>query len=161
MPDVLAWIEASPLGRIVRESGPWTYPLVNLAHILGIASLFGAVLVLDLRLLGARRRLPVGPLAGAAVPLAKLGAGVALVSGLGLLSANATEYAGNPFLPIKLAAVALGLLNAFALQRSDAWRAALDGTASPAQQRRLAAMGAMSLGSWLTAVAAGRLIGYW
>ena len=73
MYDLLAWIEASSLGRVMRESGPWTYALVNLAHILGIASLFGAVLVLDLRLLGLGRRLPLGPLAEAAVTVARVG----------------------------------------------------------------------------------------
>jgi hypothetical protein len=59
--DLLASIEASPLGRMMRESGPWTYAVVNLAHILGIASLFGAILVLDLRLLGVGRNRPFAP----------------------------------------------------------------------------------------------------
>jgi len=49
---------ASALGHFMRESGPWTYAIVNLAHILGIAALFGAVLIIDLRLLGVWRRTP-------------------------------------------------------------------------------------------------------
>ena len=52
MHDLLSWAEASALGHLMRESGAWTYAVVNLAHILGIATLFGSVLVLDLRLLG-------------------------------------------------------------------------------------------------------------
>lgn len=39
----------SALGRFIRESGPWTYPIVNLVHILGVASLFGSTLMIDLR----------------------------------------------------------------------------------------------------------------
>jgi hypothetical protein len=159
--DLLAWIEASPVGRIMRESGPWTYPIVNLTHILGIASLFGAILVLDLRLLGVGRRLSLAPLAEAAIPVARAGFVIAAVSGVGLLSANATDYEDNPFLLIKFPAIAVGLINALVLGRADAWRAARADRATDAEARRLALMAAISLLSWLTAVAAGRMIGYW
>ena len=37
----MAWMEASTLGHFMRESGPWTYAIVNLAHILGLATLWG------------------------------------------------------------------------------------------------------------------------
>lgn len=161
MHDLLAGIEASSLGRIVRESGAWTYAWVNLAHIVGVASLFGAILVLDLRLLGVGRRLPLAPLADAVIPVAKTGFVLAAASGIALLSANATDYAGNPFLLIKFAAIALGLANAVLLGRSTAWSAARDGIATSAQVRRVTLMGGISLASWLTAVGAGRMIGYW
>ena len=39
MRDVLLWIENTGLGQMMRESGPWTYPLVNLTHLFGIATL--------------------------------------------------------------------------------------------------------------------------
>lgn len=161
MHDLLAGIEASSLGRIVRESGAWTYAWVNLAHIVGVASLFGAILVLDLRLLGVGRRLPLAPLAAAVIPVAKTGFLLAAASGIALLSANATDYAGNPFLLIKFAAIALGLANAVLLGRSTAWSAAHEGIATSAQVRRVTLMGGISLASWLTAVGAGRMIGYW
>jgi hypothetical protein len=159
--DLLAWIEASSLGRFMRESGPWTYALVNLVHIFGIASLFGAILVLDLRLLGVGGGRPLPPLADAAIPIAKIGFMLAAASGIGLLSANATDYEGNPFLLIKFPAIAAGLANAVLLGRSAAWHAARRGPASPAQSRQLALMGAISLTAWVTAVTAGRMIGYW
>jgi hypothetical protein len=159
--DLLASIEASSLGRIMRESGPWTYALVNLVHLLGIASLFGAILVLDLRLLGMGRGRALAPIAAAAVPVARAGFILAAASGLGLLTANATEYEGNPFLLIKFPAIAIGFANAALVGRSAAWHAARSGRASAAQSRELAVMSAVSLASWLTAVAAGRLIGYW
>ncbi|MBI4887432.1 MAG: DUF2214 domain-containing protein, partial [Acidobacteria bacterium] len=52
MRDFLAWMQASTLGVSMRESGVWTYAVVNLTHILGVATLFGSILILDLRLLG-------------------------------------------------------------------------------------------------------------
>ena len=43
----------------MRESGVWTYAFLNLFHILGVSTLFGSILVLDLRLLGLARQLAI------------------------------------------------------------------------------------------------------
>lgn len=161
MNDFLAWTQASTLGHLMRESGPWTYAAVNLAHILGIGSLFGAVLILDLRLLGLWRHTPLASLADAAAPIAAVGFGLAAVSGAGLLASNATDYVGNPFLLIKFPAVALGFVNAVLVRRSRAWNAFRTRELSPKEHRQLALMGGTSLACWLTAITAGRMIGYW
>lgn len=144
----------------MRETGLWTYPLVNLAHVLGIASLFGSILVLDLRLLGCWRRMPIAAVAEAVTPVAATGLALALMSGTGLLAATATDYAGNPFLALKLTAVSLGLVNVAIVRRSAGWHVR-DQELSPHEQRRLSILGGISLVCWTTAVAAGRLIAYW
>ena len=159
--DFLAWMETSTLGHFMRESGPWTYGIVNLFHILGVASLFGSILIIDLRLLGVWRRTPLAALADAAAPVAAIGFAVAATTGVGLLATKATEYIDNPFFYIKFPAIAVGLLNALALNLSPAWRARHTRALSPAEDRRLAVMGGLSLASWLTAITAGRMIGYW
>lgn len=157
----LSWMESSALGHFMRESGPWTYALVNLAHILGIAALFGAVLILDLRLLGLWRRVPLAAVTSVAAPVAAFGFAIAATAGIGLISANATEYSGNPFLLVKFPAIALGLINAIAVRRTRAWREHVHRDLSSAERRQLAVMGTISLCSWLTAITAGRMIGYW
>ena len=161
MHDALAWLQSTALGVFMRDSGPWTYPVVNLIHILGIATLFGAVLILDLRLLGVWRRAPLLPITAVAASVAMAGFGLAAASGVCLLSANAVEYENNPFLLVKFAAIGLGLVNAAALRRTVAWRARAARDLSHSEARTLALMGGVSLVSWLTAVAAGRMIGYW
>lgn len=161
MHDFLSWAEASALGHLMRESGAWTYAIVNLVHILGIATLFGSVLILDLRLLGAWPQVPLTAVCDTAAPVAALGFGLAVLTGAGLLSANATDYAGNPFFAVKFPAIALGFLNAVAIRRSAAWRARASRELSPGEQRRLAWMAGTSLACWLTAITAGRMIGYW
>jgi hypothetical protein len=161
MHDALAWLQSSALGALVRESGPWTYAIVNLTHILGVATLFGAVLILDLRLVGLWKRAPLAAITTAASPMAAAGFCVATISGIGLLATNAVEYEGNPFLLIKFPAIALGFMNAVALRRTAAWQAHATRELSPPEARQLAVMGGVSLASWLTAVAAGRMIGYW
>ena len=118
MHDALAWLQSSVLGIFMRESGPWTYPVVNLVHVLGVAALFGAVLILDLKLVGVWRRAPLTPIATAATPMAMAGFALAAASGVCLLAANALEYENNPVLLVKFAAIGLGLLNAIAVRRT-------------------------------------------
>src|SRR5262245_44548628 len=107
----------------MRESGPWTYAVVNLLHIVGIATLFGSVLLLDLRLLGVWRNVPLAPMTEAASTAAQYGFVLAATAGVGLLATKATEYVGNPFVYIKFPAIAVALLNALAVHLSPAWRA--------------------------------------
>ena len=161
MSNVLAWLETSALGHAMRETGPWTYGLVNLGHIVGIAALFGPVLALDLRLLGLWRQVPLGPLSDVLVPMARAGFALAACAGVAMLSANGTEYVGNPFLLIKFPAIALALVNVAVLGRSRAWRGRHSRQLTDAESRQLAMLGGVSLTCWTTALAAGRMIGYW
>ena len=161
MDGFLAWLEGSALGHAVRGAGVWTYGVINLIHILGVASLFGSILILDLRLLGAWKRVPLAAIARPAEQIATIGFLVAASSGLCLLATNATEYIGNVFLMVKFPAIFIGLLNAALLRRVAAWREREARPLTTIEERRLAISGAVSLGAWLTAVSAGRLIGYW
>lgn len=161
MYEFLAWLEASALGQAVRGSGVWAYGVVNLAHILGIATLFGSIVALDLRLLGVWRRVSLAAIATPAVPLAAIGFTVAVLSGAGLIATNATEYAGNPFLLIKFPAIALGLVNIALLHFLPAWRQRHVREPSQRERAQLAVAGGASLACWVTAISAGRMIGYW
>src|SRR5258708_746373 len=157
----MSWLEGSAVGHVMRESGVWTYGIVNLFHILGVASLFGAVLVLDLRLLGLWRKVTLPAISEPVVPVAATGFVIAVMSGVCLLATKATEYVGNPFLYIKFPAIALGLLNVVALNSSSAWKQRKIRELSSREQSKLAVIGGLSLFSWLTAITAGRMIGYW
>jgi hypothetical protein len=157
----LVWAEASALGHFMRESGPWTYALVNLSHILGVAALFGSVLVIDLRLLGVGRRVSLAAVSAATAPVTICGLAIALLTGPALLATKATAYIDNPFLLIKFPAIALGLVNVVALNLLPAWRARGLRELSRAETRQLAVMGGISLFCWVTAVGAGRMIAYW
>ena len=145
----------------MRESGVWTYGVVNLIHILGVASLFGAVLVLDPRLLGAWQSVALAAIARPVVPVAAAGFAIAAASGICLLATKATEYVGNPFIYIKFPAIALGLLNVVALNSLPAWKARKTRELSSHERLQLAIAGGVSLVCWVTAISAGRMIGYW
>jgi hypothetical protein len=86
---------------------------------------------------------------------------VAIVTGAALLATKATAYVDNPFLLIKFPAIGLGVLNASILNMTPAWREVGVRALRPGERRQLAIMGGISLVSWVTAVTAGRMIGYW
>lgn len=161
MIEFLAWLEGSALGHAMRSAGVWSYGVVNLVHILGVSTLFGSILVLDLRLVGLWARVPLAAVATPAVPLAAVGFAVAVASGACLLATNATEYAGNPFLLIKFPAIALGLVNVAVLNALPAWKERAARAPTERERLKLAFAGGTSLACWLTALAAGRMIGYW
>ena len=70
--DVLSALQDAALVGALRRSR-WVYPLVNAGHIVGLALLFGAIVPLDLRLLGLWQRVSLGVLARTLLPVAIAG----------------------------------------------------------------------------------------
>ena len=101
MESVLTSIEASAAAQYLRGAR-WAYAGVNGAHILGIALLVGAIIPLDLKLLGFWPRVDRQELARVLVPMAALGLGLAVCMGLLLFATRATEYADVTFFRFKL-----------------------------------------------------------
>ena len=161
MLEFLTWLEGSALGEAMRGMGVWTYGVLNLFHVLGISTLFGSIIVLDLRLLGLWQRIPLRMVATPTLPLAAAGLTLAALSGICMIATNAIDYVDNPFLLIKFPAIALGLLNAAVLSRFSAWKERGSRVPSPGETRLLAVAGGASLACWFIAVGAGRMLGYW
>jgi len=160
--EFLAWLEASGLGVALRGSGVWTYGILNLFHILGLSLLFGSIVLLDLRMLGLWRSIPLTALSLPVVPLAAIGFILAICSGISMISVNATEYYGNPFMfYVKFPAIALGVVNIIVLGLMPAWKEKDKRELSSREQRHLALFGGISLVIWTTAIVGGRMIGYW
>ena len=145
-------LEGSDFGR---WAGGEVYPVANIIHLLGLVMLLGGIGLVDLRLMGALRALPLSALSRALTPLALAGLGLQAMSGAVLLAADAVALAGSAAFGWKLAAIALALANA-ALFR--AWFRTLpaDG-AVPAAAR---VMAAASLAAWLSVAVLGRMIAY-
>jgi hypothetical protein len=139
----------------------WSYGVINLAHILGIILLFGSILILDLRLLGAWRQVPLATLSRPTTTMAQIGFVLAACSGIPMITVKSTDYIGNPFLLIKFPAIALALVNVWLVHRSEAWRAHRVRELMSSERQRLKLGAALSLAFWLTAITSGRMIGYW
>jgi hypothetical protein len=149
--------ELAPVAAL--RSSRWTYAVVNASHITGIALLFGAIVPLDLRLLGFFRQISIRALARVLVPVAATGLGLAIVAGSLLFSIRAVQYAGTPLFQVKLALIACGIANALLLRRAAAWEAARkDITGIP--PLRIRAAGALSIGLWLAVIVCGRMLAF-
>ena len=154
-----AWadlLEATALATALRNS-VWVYPLVNAAHILGVALLVGAAVPLDLRLLGAWRSAALGPLWPILTRMAAIGLTLAAGFGVLLFISRASEYLGSGLFIGKMAAVAAGALNALLVRRQALKLTSLGQSKLPMGLRIAAAL---SMAAWVSALVLGRLIGY-
>ena len=156
--ELAAALQDTAIATALRQSF-WVYPLVNAAHIVGLALLFGAIVPLDLRLLGLWRKVPLAAMSRILLPVALAGLVLAVPTGALLFAVRATEYAAMPLLWLKVALIAGAIANALLLRFSLAWTAhehsELAGT-----MPRLQVAGALSIGLWLAVIVAGRMIGY-
>mgnify|MGYP005849415627 CR=1 FL=1 len=149
-------IEGTAVAAAVRRS-LWLYPLASMLHVLGLGLLLGAILALDLRLLGLARTIPARALARLLIPLAATGLLLQVPTGAVMLLADAAALLGHPLMLAKLALVALAALNALFVHRAAGpGLAALDGPI-PAGVRRGALV---SLLAWPTVAVLGRAIAY-
>lgn len=150
-----AALEALALARALGDSA-WLYPLVNAGHILGIALLLGAIVPLDLRLLGLWREVALLPLWTVLGRTAACGLVLAMACGSLLFITRATEYVASAPFVAKMACVAAGIANAgwLRLRTGDPsrWHGGV-----PLHARVAAAI---SLAAWPTAMLLGRWIGY-
>ncbi|MDX2259352.1 MAG: DUF2214 domain-containing protein [Hyphomicrobiaceae bacterium] len=153
MSEILAAIEAWPLIADLRTSR-WVYAAVNGLHIFGIALLVGAIVPLDLKLLGAWTGVQKVDLARVLVPVAAAGLTITMVTGLLMLATRAREYAAIDIVLIKLALVATGAATALVFHLCY-------GLALAGASRRVShAAAIVSLTCWLGALALGRAIGF-
>ena len=139
--------QAGPIAAL-RES-TFVYPLVNALHIVGVALLFGAIVALDLRLIGCG---PVDGFARLLLPVAIGGLLLAIPAGLLLFATDARAYAASPLFQAKVLVIGLAIGNALWLQTS-VWR-------GQPLKKRAAVAGAASIVLWLGAIVLGRLVGY-
>jgi len=153
---LVEWIGTWPGAVFLRGSGV-AYLLVNAAHILGVGLLVGAILPLDLRLLGLFRQAPLAVLAPFLSRAAATGAGLAIATGLWLFSVKPAEYLENTAFLWKLALLGLALANV-AFQHSNGRLAAAVACADLRPTVRLAALASILL--WLSTIVAGRWIGF-
>ena len=149
------WCENTAVGNAIRGS-LWLFPVIESFHLLALALIGGAVLLVDLRLLGlGLRRQPVAQLARDAQPWLAGGLGVMVVTGLLLFSSEAVKcYYSTAFLT-KMSFLFPAIVFTFTVRR---WVAGADETRVRPLWRKLVALVSVTL--WTVVAAAGRWIGF-
>ena len=148
------WCEATWLGTAVRES-VWAFPVLEAIHLLGLSLLGGALLVLDLRMLGVGLTSQrISALAAAARPWLLRALGVMLLTGVPLFLSEAVKCYWNLSFRTKMVALPLALGFTFLLRE----RVVRDAALETSTRSRLVAVGSILI--WFTVAASGRWIGF-
>jgi hypothetical protein len=149
------WCYQTPVGETIRDS-TWLFPVIEAIHLLGFTSTLSAVLLVELRLLGAGlSRQPVAQLAAGAQPWLLGGVTVMFASGIPLFMSESIKAYYSFAFWVKMTSLFLVLLYTFTLRRR------VTGTDliidRPLLTRSLAVM---SLSLWFGVAWGGRWIGF-
>jgi hypothetical protein len=157
LPLFLQTIEETGFSTWLRESdSPFAYYFVLLFHTFGLALLVGANTVVDLRLLGKVREIPLAPLKRL-FRIMWLGFWINAASGVFLVIAYPTKALTNPDFYVKLALIGFAV---WVMQRLKT-RVFDDSSLSEADMMaRGATLAKWSLFLWVGAITAGRLLAY-
>ena len=138
--------------RYVEEHA-WVWPTCEVLHFVGLCLLFGAALVVDLRILGVGKRLP---LAGVhqLLPLGLLGFTLNLSTGMAFFVATPRQYIGFLFL-VKMGLVVVAAINILYFMLADEPWTVADGGKMPIRAR-LAAASAILI--WIGVLFCGRML---
>ena len=133
----------------------WAFPTVLTLHTVGLAVLIGASWMLDLRLLGIGRRVPLSAFRWV-FPTVAVGLVINLLTGVLLFIKNASTWGvALPFF-VKMALVVASVATVMPM-RSIVLRSG-DGEGDVGSNARLLAV--VSILAWSAAVTAGRLLAY-
>jgi len=155
---VFEWLEMSALAIWVGES-LWGYPIMLGMHAIGLATVVGIFVVLDLRILRLIRGVSFHAFLSL-YRLAWIGLLFNALSGSALFTSQATTFVESaPFL-IKISAVISGVIVGIFIQRRLKSRAADWDYADTNIESSTTALAVLSLVCWIGAIFAGRLIAY-
>lgn len=157
MLELFARIEESGICTWVRESSSvWAYPTFIFFHSLGMGFLVGTSMVIDLRLLGFARGVPLEPMKKF-FPALWFGFCVSVASGFVLTIIDIRKWLGDPLFYIKIGLIALAMITGRLIWNRvfrDPSAADIPITAGTK------ALAAASLFLWMAAITAGRLTAY-
>ena len=123
--------------------------LVRLTHVLSVSAFFGAICLLDLRLMGVRATVPLRAFAEHALPWLYATFGVAAVTGAALFAYDPVHVGSHSYFTLKLLFIVLGLANAALFHRTSYVRALASEAGMPAGAR---IAGTLSLAFWIAAM---------
>jgi hypothetical protein len=130
------------------KANAFAYPLLEVAHIVAIALVFGTLWIVDLRILGRMQALPLQRLAGYVLPWTLTGFALA---GLMMFAMRATDLIANTAFLVKIVLLFAAGTNAAILHS----RGPIDEQSGITRVQAL-----VSIAIWVCVIGAGRWIAY-
>jgi hypothetical protein len=135
----------------------WAWPAMEAAHFIGMALIFGVVLLVTLRAFGVAKNLPYGAL-HRLLPLGALGLLVNIVTGFFFFIADSGRYVAMDGFPLKIICLMIGgaAIIYFTIF-DDVWALKAGDDASVLTK----VMAGVTIISWVGVLMFGRLLPYW
>lgn len=155
--EFFAWLETTAIADAIRTYR-WMYPAFETAHYIGLALVVGGIMLIDLRLLGIAKTLPLRSMIGL-LRWVWIGFVINAVSGSLIFIYGATNFASSGAFQLKMILMMLAGINALiftlaAARSGDAW---LDSGSVPLVIKGVATA---SFVLWLGVVTTGRWMAY-
>jgi hypothetical protein len=155
--EFFVWLESTSIANAIRTI-PWLYPAIETGHYIGLSLLVGGIMLIDLRVLGFARGLPLKGMIGL-LPFVWAGFVINVLTGSLLFIYGATGFGPNGAFQLKMLFMVLAGLNALAfdvaVRRSGGVWVAAD--RPPVLVKGFATL---SLAFWLCVVTTGRWMAY-
>ena len=155
--DFLVWLESSAVAEAIRTS-IWMYPAFETGHYIGLSLLVGAIMLIDLRVLGVARQLPLKSMIGL-LPWVWTGFSINVVTGSLLFTYGATNFGTSSAFLLKMGLMVLAGLNALAFQLATT-RSSYDWVSADRPPLTVKTFATLSFVLWLGVVTAGRWMAY-
>jgi hypothetical protein len=157
MNAIFDWMESTWIHGLVFDYA-WTFPTLEALHFVGLCLLMGALLIMDLRLIGFQRIIPLSAV-HSLMPVAIIGFALNLVTGVGFLFGDPRMYFLNGAFQVKLALIALAGLN-FLIYFVKVEPLLANASSTTTMPNVAKTIGATSLVLWFGVLILGRLLPY-
>lgn len=149
------WLKSTALSAYI--AGGWTWAICETLHFFGLCLLIGSIGMLDLRLLGVAKKLPVGPI-HQLIPWGMFGFALCIISGALFVTGDPDSFLQRDTFQLKMLFVLLAGINVliFYLFMFREVEALGPGDDAPFRAKAVAAT---SLFLWFAVIYYGRLLG--
>ena len=157
MEPLQEWMQATPINGLVLNFA-WSWPTLESLHFLALCALMGSLLIMDLRLIGFQRIIPLHAV-HALMPVAIVSFAINLITGVAFLFGDPRLYTANWAFTAKMILILLAGVNfLFYFTKVEPMILKLGpNDATPAAAKMV---GAFSLIFWFGVLSFGRLLPY-
>jgi hypothetical protein len=155
--DLFAWLEHTWIANTIRTVR-WIYPALETGHYIGLSLLVGGIMLIDLRVLGFARTLPLRTMIGL-LPFVWVGFIINITTGSLLFIYGATQFGSNHAFWLKMTFMVLAGLNAFAFDISVR-HSKVDWVSTDRPPTYVKTFATLSFALWICVVTTGRWMAY-
>jgi len=153
------WLESTWLGNAFIDQGYWSWPMAESLHFMGLCMLVGSVGLVDLRMLGMARGIPLSAI-HRLIPFGVAGFLLNIMTGSLFVLGDADQYIFNDAFRFKLLFLAVAGINMLTFY-SSAFRDAKALGPDADMPLKVKLMVGISLACWIGVITAGRLITFY